>query len=402
MLMICRRTTIISLLFAVPALAIPLGCSRPKPELPPAKPADVTVESPILKSVTEYEDFTGRAEAVNSVDVRARVTGYLKQIHFKDGEDVEQGKVLMEIDSVLYEAERDRAESTLAGAKAHVEQEKVELIRAQKDFDRLSKSSTGTSSNELDKATADRDKARSSIVAFESAAKVAAAQLKIAQQNLEWTVIKAPISGRLSRRAIDAGNLVKADDTVLTSIVSLDPIAVNFDIDDRTMLRVRRLIQKGEVKSAREAITFVDIALPDEEAFAFRKNKIDFLDNRLDAGTGTLRMRAVVDNPPSHKSHLISPGQFVRVRLPIGEPHDSVLVPEEAIGTNQDQKFVYVVNDKDEVEERRLKLGQQHEQYREVLTGLTVNDRVITKGLQRVRPKAKVNPQPKPAPAPTA
>jgi len=362
----------------------------------------VTVESPILKSVTEYEDFTGRAEAVNSVDVRARVTGYLKQIHFKDGEDVEQGKVLMEIDSVLYEAERDRAESTLAGAKAFVEQEKVELIRAQKDFDRLSKSSTGTSSNELDKATADRDKARSSIVAFESAAKVAAAQLKIAQQNLEWTVIKAPISGRLSRRAIDAGNLVKADDTVLTSIVSLDPIAVNFDIDDRTMLRVRRLIQKGEVKSAREAITFVDIALPDEEAFAFRKNKIDFLDNRLDAGTGTLRMRAVVDNPPSHKSHLISPGQFVRVRLPIGEPHDSVLVPEEAIGTNQDQKFVYVVNDKDEVEERRLKLGQQHEQYREVLTGLTVNDRVITKGLQRVRPKAKVNPQPKPAPAPTA
>ena len=368
---------------------IAFGCSRPQPTLAPTKPAEVTVDVPLAKTVTEYEDFTGRTEAVNAVDVRARVTGYLKKIHFKDGDDIEQGKVLMEIDAVLYEAERDRAESTLAGAKALVEQAKIELTHAQKDYDRLTKTGAGTSTSELDKATADRDKAQSSIVAYEASGKVAAAQLKIARQNLEWTVIKAPISGRLSRRTIDAGNLVKADDTVLTSLVLLDPIAVNFDIDDRTMLRIRRLIRDKKVTSAREAITKVDIGLPDEEGFSF-VGTIDFIDNRLDAGTGTLRLRAEIVNAPENNFRLLSPGQFVRVRVPIGKPHAALLIPEEALGTDQGQKFVYVVNDKDEVEYQKVTLGQQYGQLREVLTGLGKESRVIVNGLQRVRPKAKV------------
>jgi len=392
--MILKRSLKFAGLFLGPVVLIAFGCSRPQPTLAPAKPAEVIVDVPLSTTVTEYEEFTGRTEAATAVEVRARVTGYLKAIHFKDGSNIQKDAVLFEIDPVLYQAERDRADATYDLNVALLAVAKAELAKAEKDYERLSKT-TSVTREEVDRATGDRDKAIASVAGANASIKVAEAQKVVAKQNFDWTTIKAPISGRGSRRSLDIGNLVKADDTVLTSIVTLDPIAVNFDIDDRTMLRVRRLIRDKKVTSALEAITKVDIGLPDEEGYSY-VGTIDFIENRLDAGTGTIRVRAAVANAAENNYRLLSPNQFVRVRVPIGNPHPALLIPEESIGTDQGQKFVYTVSKQKEsdelgeVEYKKVTLGLQYGQYREVLTGLDRNSKVIISGLQRVRPKAKV------------
>ncbi len=372
-----------SLGFPLLALAAALGCVRPPAAVVQTPPAQVIVAMPSVKDVTDYEDFTGRTVASKSVDIKSRVTGeLLKPLHFVDGADVKEGDPLFDLDSKTYRAEYERAVATVAQAETKV-------TRLERDFKRVEelKKKDSISPEEYDRVVGDRAEA---IAAVE----VAKRQATAAKNFVDYCRITAPISGRLSKRAFDPGSLVKADETLLTSIVALDPMYADFDIDDRTVLRVRRLIESGAVTSARDVKTTVRIGLPDEEGFS-RDGVITFIDNQLNPGTGTIRLRAEMANP----TKLISPGMFIRVRVPIGTPKREILVPEVAIGTDQGLKYVYVVNDKDEVESRRVELGLPQDDLRVVRpvagdakSGVKATDRVIVKGLQRVREKAKVAP----------
>lgn len=381
------------------ALFAAVGCARPQPTLTPTKPPEVVVATPTVQEVTDYEDFTGRTEAFAAVEIRARVTGYLTKIEFKDGADIKQGDPLFQIDPTLYQAEVDRTKATLAQSRALVQQAEAELDRAGKDFARVS-GSQAVSREEIDRITGDKAKASAALTAAQAAVGVAQASLRTAEQNLAWCRITAPLSGRLSRRSIDPGNLVKADETVLTSIVATDPIYANFDVDDRTLLRIRRLIREGKMTSARERQAQLQIGLPDEDGFSYT-GVIDFSDNKLDPGTGTLRVRATVKNESVNNNRLLTPGQFVRVRLPIGLPRKAVLVPEESLGTDQGQKFVYLVREAttdkgekaQEVAYRAVKTGQAFGPLRVIESGVTDADRVIVSGHQRVRPGAMVSPK---------
>ncbi|HEY1192116.1 MAG TPA: efflux RND transporter periplasmic adaptor subunit, partial [Gemmata sp.] len=222
----------------------------------------------------------------------------------------------------------------------------------------------------------------------------------LAATNLRYCHIRAPFNGRLSKRFVDEDNLIKADETALTTIVQLDYVYATFDVDERTVTRIRKLIDKGEVKSSRTQPLQVRIALADDPEGQFPlSGQVVFTDNQIDAGTGTLRVRATILNPRLSYApwYLLSPGQFVRVRLPIGQPREAVLIPEKAIGTDQGQKFVYVVNEKKEVERRNVRVGQQYGQLRAIENGtVKAGDRLIVDGMLRVRPGAEVNPKPAP------
>ena len=353
------------------------GCERVQPKLAAPRPPVVVVSRPVTDYVTDNEDFTGRTEAVYSVNITARVSGYLDKVHFKDGDEVKEGDLLFEIDPRPYKAEMNRTESVLAQSEAHLKRLDADFRRASNLFSR-----GNISREEIDRASGDRSEA-------EAAVGVSRASFDLAKLNMAFTRITAPISGRLSRRLVDPGNLVKADETALTSIVSLDPLYVYFDIDERTLLRLRRLIGEGKIPSRTEAEVPVYGGLSDEDGFP-HKGIINFSDNKVDPGTGTLRVRASLNNP---KPRVLSPGLFMRVRLPVGSPHKSVLVAEQALGTDQGRKFVYVVNDKNEVVYRPVQVGRLLEGKRVINEGLSTGERVVVSGLQRVRPGAKVDPK---------
>jgi RND family efflux transporter MFP subunit len=218
---------------------------------------------------------------------------------------------------------------------------------------------------------------------------VARADFDLAKLNMTFTRITAPISGRLSRRLVDPGNLVMADTTPMTTIVSLDPLYVYFDVDERTLLRLRRLVREKKIPSREEQDIPVLTALSDETSFP-HKGLINFSDNRVDPGTGTLRVRATIANP---KPRVLSPGLFMRVRLPVGAPRKSIMIAEKAIGTDQGQKYVYVINDKNLAVKRLVSVGKLDAGMREIADGLSSDERVVVEGLQRVRPGLEVEPK---------
>ncbi len=355
-------------------LAAFAGCTKAPPPAEKGKLAEVMVSLPVEKMVLDNEDFTGRTEAKQSVTIRARVSGYLQKVCFTEGADVKQGDVLFEIDPRTYQADFDRADASVRQSEANLRTLQSNLGRANEMF---SRSAIGR--EEFDKVIGDRD-------AMAAQVKLAVAQRDTARLNLEWTKVIAPFAGRISRQLIDPGNLVKADDTALTTIVSLDPMYVYFDVDERTLLTVRRLVRERKARSYREATLPVYCGLSDEEGFP-HEGKINFADNQVDPATGTLKCRGEFPNA----DRLLSPGLFARVRLPIGSPHKSTLVTERALGTEQGQRFLYVVNDKNEVVHRKVKTGSlQPGGLRVVEEGLAPGERVIVNGLQRVRPGAKV------------
>lgn len=357
------------------------GCDRPEPTLAPKKPAEVVITSPIVREVTDYEDFTGRTEAAEAAEIRSRVTGYLKEVRFKDGADVQPGDLLFVIDQAPYQAAFDKAKASQSLAEARLE-------RVRKDFDRITDLAKGTavSQGEMDLIAGDKAEAEATVG-------VAKAELRLAEENLQYTEIRAPFAGRISRRLLDPGNLILADDSILTTLVSLDPVHAYFDVDERTLLRLRRLVRSGSLPVAADGQARVQVGLADESDFSL-EGVVDFVDNQLDPGTGTLRVRAELANP----YHLLSPGLFVRIRFPTSVPHDAVLIPEEAVGTDQGQKFVYLVSNEDEVIYRTVTLGQQFAGMRVVTSGLTTADRVIVSGMQRVRPGVKVTTRMQPSP----
>lgn len=337
-------------------------------EQPKAEP-QVQVGQPLVREVTDYADFTGRTDASVTVEIRTRVTGYLNKVVFKDGAEVQRGELLFEIDPRPYQAELARAEAGLVLAEARLKRAEVDHKRATALLPKQA-----ISREEFDKIVADRDEA-------EAGRLVARATIAIAKVNLDYTRISAPISGRISRRFIDAGNLVKADDTLLTTIVTQDPIYAYFEVDERTLLRVRRGI-KGQ------AGLQVGMGLADEMGFP-RRGTIDFADNRLDPKAGTLRLRAVFANPDS----TLLPGLLVRVRLAVGEPAKALLVPEQAVAVERGEKYLFVVGDQNILERRLVEVGAGHEGLRVVKDGLRATDWVVLSKVEGLRAGMTVKPE---------
>ncbi|HEY3968546.1 MAG TPA: efflux RND transporter periplasmic adaptor subunit [Planctomycetaceae bacterium] len=352
------------------------GCNRAKPKEAEAKPPEVFFERPDEQMVTDDETFTGQTVAVNTIEIRARVGGYLEKVFFKDGDLVSEGSPLFEIDERPYRAEFDRTTATLAQARAHLERLKRQEERANQLFERKA-----ISTEQLDQARFDRAEADATVAA-------AVASNETAELNLKFTKINSKINGRISRRMVDPGNMVQADTTALTTVVSLDPIYAYFDVDERTLLRLRRLMEAEHAESALSSQVAVEVTLADEET-APLWGRINFLDNQVDPSTGTLRARAVVDNPKG----FLSPGLFVRLRVPVGSPRKVLLVHEEALQSDQGQRFLWVLDDEDKAIYRQVKIGKQTENRRVILDGLKTSDRVIVKGVQRVRRNKKVTPE---------
>ena len=369
------RAMSVAALAALLAVAC-VGCHRAPPQMPPPKDPEVDVSIPIYRDITDHEEFTGQTEAVDTVDIRARVTGYLKAVHFQDGAEVDKGTLLFEIDPPYYEAEFERTEGAVAQAEAR-------LARLRLDYAR---NEPLRRNNVITKA--DFDLISGDLAEAEANLRTAKAQRKIAGVNLAYCKVKSPVAGRLSRSFIDPGNIVKIDETLLTRIVVQDPMEVSFDLNERTMLRLKRLVTAGATPSLGEAKVPVFIGLADEDGFP-RKGALNFEDNQLDASTGTLRVRGIFENP----DRLLTPGMFVRVSLPIGEPYRALLVPEAALATDQGQKFLYVIGADDKVEYRRVKVGQLVGGLRVVTEGISPGERVVVNGVQRVRPGIKVQPQ---------
>jgi membrane fusion protein, multidrug efflux system len=355
------------------------ACSEKPPQAAAAPPPPVAVAQPVKRTVTDWDEFTGRFDAVEEVQVRARVGGFVTSVEFRDGDMVHAGDLLYVIDSRPFEAVAEQADGQLADARAKAELAKRELDR-------------GLTLNQS-QAVSDQivDQRRQALQAAHAAETQAEGALKAAQLNIEFAHVLAPITGRVSRHLVSVGNLVQGSDngasTLLTTIVSLDPIYIYFDTDEATYLKNNRLWYEGKRPSSREIPNPVQVSLTGE-AKPSHEGKMDFVDNRLDVSTGTLRSRAVIPN----KDLSILPGQFGRVRLIGSAPYEALLIPDVAIATDQTRKIVFVVKDDDTVEARPVVLGPLDEGLRVVREGLKAEDRVIVDGIQRARVGAKVNP----------
>jgi RND family efflux transporter MFP subunit len=363
-------------------LLIAAGCQKPPAALAPPKPPEVIIAKAVSQDVSDFEEFTGRTEAVETVEIRAHVTGYLERAPFSEGARVKKGDLLFEIDPRMFKADVDRGAANLAQAEARV-------TRLEADYKRINETPKGTiSPQEFDKVLGDLLEARAAV-------KSADAALKSAQLSLQYTKVTAPISGRIGRRLLDPGNMVKADETALTYLADLDRIYVFFDVDERTYLSVsRQLIARGESELEQIREMPLWMGLVDESGFP-REGRINFVDSRVDPNTGSVWVRGVFDNSKG----LLTAGLFVRVRVRVSDPHKAVLVPERALTTDQGQKFIYVLNDKDEAVYRTIEIGAQHGQLREIKKGVEPGERVIVKGLQRVRAGIKVEPKEEDKPA---
>jgi multidrug efflux system membrane fusion protein len=361
------------------------GCDKPATQAaaPPAPP--VTVAQPTKRVVTDWDEFTGRFEAMEEVQIRARVGGFVDSIQFKDGDFVKPGDLLYVIDSRPFEAVALQADGQLADARAKAELAKRELDRA------LTLVTTSAVSESI------VDQRRQTLQAAHAAEMQADGALKAAKLNVEFTHVMAPITGRISRHLVSVGNLVQGADggaTLLTSIVSLDPIYIYFDMDEATYLKYNKLWFEGRRPSSRDTPNPVQVTLANETKPS-HDGKMDFLDNRMDVSTATLRSRAIIPN----KDLSILPGQFGRVRLIGSAPYEALLLPDVAIATDQSRKIVFVVNNENMVEVRPVILGPLDEGLRVIREGLKAEDKVIIDGLQRARVGAKVTPHPPKEPA---
>lgn len=360
------------------ALAAISGCGTNNAATPPKPPPpEVIVATPTAGKYWEYEEFTGRLWPRKNVDIRARVSGYLDKVLFIDGADVAEGAPLFQIDPRPYQAELDRATAMVTQSEARLKRLESQLERSQRLI-----ASNAIAKEEYENLVFDRDEAKGALQA-------AVAAQETADLNLKFTAVKAPIAGRISRRLVDPGNLIKADDTNLAHLVALNPIDAYFDMDERTVLRLRRMWEESPELKGKE--TTIKLALADDRQNFNLTGVMEFTDNQLEAGTGTLRLRAKVNND----NLLLSPGMFIRCRYPIGEEREAIFIPEEAIGSDQGKPFVYVIEKSKDPETgkeiqtalyREIKIGPLENGKRVVSEGLKLTDRFVLTGLQRVRP----------------
>lgn len=370
-------------LFAAGVLAV-AGCARQAPP-PPQPPPEVTVSKPVVREVTDYFEFPGQTEAVGEVEIRARVTGYLDKVNFVDGQAVKKGDLLYEIDPRPYQAALDRAEGELARLLAMADKAKVDLARSE----RL-RPSGAISQDEYEQHQA-------TLAVHEASIQSAHAAIKDAELNLEFTKIRSPIDGRVSRTRITEGNLVQSgtsDNVVLTTVVTTNPIYVYFNVDERVVLRYQSMAMERGMElhpnNLKDLKLPVEMGLANETGYP-HTGVFDFADNKIDRGTGTLRARGVFEN----KDAFLTPGLYVRVRIPFGEPRQALLVSDRAIGTDQQQKFLLtVVTDEQThnqvVKYSPVKVGRALGDLRVIESGLGPEDLVIVKGLQRARPGSPV------------
>jgi multidrug efflux system membrane fusion protein len=348
--------------------------SKPVASAAPPPPA-VTVSRPLQQKVTEWDEYTGRFSAVATVEVRARVSGFIDSIHFKDGQIVNQGDLLFIIDPRPYRLTADQAKADLERARAKEDIATADVDRATP----LVRNQTLTEREFDNRRTTLRD-ASGAVASAEAA-------LKQAGLNLEWTEVRAPTRGRISDRRIDAGNLITGGPsgaTLLTTIVSVDPIYFIFDGSEADFLRYSRLAAVGARPSSRDAQNPVAVRLADESDYK-HQGRMDFVDNVINPKTGTIRGRAIFDN----KDGLLTPGFFGRLRL-FGGEHDGLLVPDSAIVSDQSNKIVFVVADDGTVGTKRVELGPMIDGLRLVRSGLAATDTVVIDGLPRARPGQKV------------
>lgn len=365
------------LLFVVGVECLWLTAACPVVAQPgPGQPPSVTVAKPVVKDIVEQTDFIGRFEAVDEVDIRARVSGYLDKVHFQDGTLVKAGDILFTIDPRPYQ-------NALQQAQAAVTSSQVRLEFAQSDLDRAEQ--LRRSGNIADQIY---DQRRQSFLTAKAELDRAQAALRQAQLDVEFTQIKSPLSGRISRRLVSVGNLVNANETVLTNVLSLDPIQFYFDVDERSYLAFSRQTQGGTRTTAEGAVNEVVLTLTDGR-LGQRKGQLDFVDNRLDAASGTIRARALFEN----KDLFLTPGLFGRVTVGASDPYKGILLPDEAIGSDQDRRVVYVVGENNVVDLKPVRIGPRIDGYRVIRDGLAGSETVVVNGLVRVRPGAPVTPQ---------
>ncbi|WP_027172573.1 efflux RND transporter periplasmic adaptor subunit [Methylobacterium sp. 10] len=342
-------------------------------QAPGGPPPKVTTAKPVVREIVETDMYTGRFDPVEIVDVRARVTGYLEKVNFVDGATVKKGDLLFVIDRRPYKAALDQAKAALTSAQAGLTFSQTDLERAQ---------TLSRSGNISEQVTDQRRQASQTAQANVDSAD---AQLRQAQLNYDFTEVRAPISGRISQRLVTEGNIVITDQTQLTTIVSLDPIYFGFTVDERSFLKYQGSLGIGMGQTQKGKGVPILIALTNEVK-PTRKGTLDFVDNRVDNATGTVLLRATVENPDG----FIKPGLFGIVSLPATKPFQGILLPDDAISANQDKRIVYIVADDGSVSTRDVKLGPKVDGYRVIREGLKGDENVVVNGLSRVRPGAKV------------
>jgi RND family efflux transporter MFP subunit len=353
-------------------------------QAPAGPPPAVTVSAPLQRDVTEWLEYTGQFAAIDNVEIRPRVSGYLTEIDFKDGQIVNKGDLLVVIDPRPYEIELQTAEAQRDTAAAALEFAGKEVTRGA-----TLRQTEALAANTYDQ----RVQAMKTAAAALSTANAAIRQARL---DLEYSHIRSPITGRVSNHLVSVGNLVigsanTATPTLLTTIVSVDPVWFNFDMSEADFLVYQRAVSEGRLSSPREAGTVAGLRLDDEAQWK-RTGRVDFVDNQIDRTAGTIRVRATFDNP----GLLITPGQFGRIRLPASEPHTALLIPDAAVTTDQSRKVVMTVGADGTVVPKVVEAGPIVDGLRVIRSGLSATDQVVTEGLLRARPGSKVTAQPSP------
>jgi len=362
----------------IATLTILVSCKNA--ETPPSTPAQnlvqVKIAQPLMQTVTEWEQFTGHIEAVNHVDVRARISGYLEKVHFQAGDFVKKGDLLFSIDAKPFIAQ-------LHYAEAELERNQSAQILAKNNLQRTERLLQIKGASEEEKDI--RSNALNQAIA---AVKSAEANLYTARLNLEYTEIRAPINGRISRELITTGNLISntgSEPTLLTYIVSTDPVYAFVDADERSVLKFRRLVNQAHLKPEQ---TSLQLAIADESNFP-HTGHLDFIAPKEDEATGTVSLRGVFANPDG----VLIPGFFARLRIPISQPYSALLLPDKAIGTDQAQRFIWIVNQDNQVEYRKVELGTSVGQSHTIKVGLKPEEWVVIEGTQKLKPGMKINPE---------
>ncbi|MBK8284460.1 MAG: efflux RND transporter periplasmic adaptor subunit [Ahniella sp.] len=362
--MINRSLRLPLLLALTSALLVACGGPGGPPQMPPQ---DVSVSTVVEKEVKDWDEYSGRIEAVDSVELRPRVTGYLAGVHFREGGTVAKGALLFTIDDREYRAAAAAAEADIARATARLELADRELARSQ-----MLVEARAVSKGELDIRKGEQAQAAADLLA-------AQARKQQAELNLSFTRVTAPIAGRIGAALVKPGNLVAPGETLLTTLVSIDPVHVVFDGDERAYLRYQQMSRSGERGSSRDTANPVEVALADEATFMHR-GQMDFVDNSINPTTGTIRGRAVLANPDG----VFTPGLFARVRLMGANPRRALLIHDQAILTDQDRKYVWVVDAKGGAARKDIEPGESVDGLRVVERGLTVGDRVVVNGVRKI------------------
>jgi membrane fusion protein, multidrug efflux system len=367
------------LLASVLVLALAACDQRQQAQAPGAPPPPaVSIANPVEKAVVEWDEYTGRFDAVDTVEVRARISGVLNEVKFTDGAIVKKGDLLFVIDPRPFQRILDRDRASLQGAKVQVEFSQKDLERA-----RPLVANNTISQQVFDQRTQAVRAAEANVLSAE-------ASVRSSELDVEFTQIRSPVTGRISRKLVSEGNYItggSGSGTLLTTIVSIDPIFFYFDVSEADFLKYQRLDALGLRPSSRDSTNAVELALQNDKGFPY-KGKMNFVDNRIDQNTGSLRGRAIFDNP----NQLFQPGLFARVRLVGSGEYKAIMLPDVAIATDQSNRFVFVVADDGSVSSKPVTLGPIIDGLRVIRSGVAANDWVIVNGVQRARTGIKVKP----------